>query len=317
MAYDANDIHAFSEPATLRIAWGCFEEFARKPNADDARTEFYLIHDNKSVESVGKLFLEKCREAGLLVLNMDHYMYRSLMFVVVQTFEIMKSMGLVIPAVSSANLHHGSRYGVFHFTSEGLRYFREGYVCLDDPGHLAEVLQNLKERHSQVSDGQIELLVEAQKCMRTGCYRAAMVLIGVANEDICIGLLDDLASYPKPPKKASALWNDWAQAVSEERRFAERWKPGLRVLGELKEKLRASGRGEEWWPCWEAIPGSLAALGEAVRIARNAAAHEADRKFTRPEVGLLLAALPTVLETICKIRAFLKKPPSGVVLPPL
>jgi hypothetical protein len=57
------------------------------------------------------------------------------------------------------------------------------------------------------------------------------------------------------------------------------------------------------------IPGSLYTLGEAVRIARNTAAHDSNRLFSRAEVALLLSAMPTQLEMISRITEFLKSPP--------
>jgi len=310
------DICEFDKPEVVRVIWDCFAELARRPEASDVNSYFHLFLDNERHESVIKMSFEKCREANLTA-NMSHFRYPPFRHAVQKVFEVVKSMGLILPGKADQKPDWGQEFGVFHFTSEGLRYFQGGYVCVDDPGHLAEVLRDLQSHHSQISDGQIELLLEAQKCMRAGCYRAAMVLIGVANEDICIGLLDTLASYPKPPTKKAALWNYWAEAKNTNNHFTKRWKPGLRILEKLKEDLRAMGRGKEWWKWWEVVPRPLAALGEAVRIARNAAAHEAERRFTKPEVGLLLAALPMALEAVCEIQVFLATPPEDVKLPRL
>ena len=88
-----------------------------------------------------------------------------------------------------------------------------------------------------------------------------------------------------------------------------RWKPGIRILEEIKNKIRKSGKGESWFQWWEMIPGSLYTLGEAVRIARNTAAHDSNRLFSRAEVALLLSAMPTQIEMLSNIIEFLKFSP--------
>ena len=57
------------------------------------------------------------------------------------------------------------------------------------------------------------------------------------------------------------------------------------------------------------VPGSLYTLGEAVRMARNTAAHDSNRLFPKAEVALLLSAMPTQLEMLSSITEFLKSPP--------
>ena len=77
----------------------------------------------------------------------------------------------------------------------------------------------------------------------------------------------------------------------------------------MKPKLRKIGKGEPWLQWWEMIPGSLYTVGEAVRIARNNAAHSVDRPFSKAEVALLLSSMPIQLEMIASITAFLTNPP--------
>jgi len=60
------------------------------------------------------------------------------------------------------------------------------------------------------------------------------------------------------------------------------------------------------------VPGSLFAVGEAVRVARNAAAHYPERHFTRAEVALLLSVMPTQFEMIMRIAEFLNNTPSSL-----
>jgi hypothetical protein len=61
------------------------------------------------------------------------------------------------------------------------------------------------------------------------------------------------------------------------------------------------------------VPGSIYTLGEAVRMARNTAAHDSNRLFSKAEVALLLSAMPTQLEMVSSITEFLKSPPPHFV----
>ena len=88
-----------------------------------------------------------------------------------------------------------------------------------------------------------------------------------------------------------------------------RWKPKIRISEKIKNNIRDQAKGETWFQWWEMIHGSLFTLGEAVRIARNAAAHDSNRLYSRAEVALLLSALPTQLEMLSNITEFLKSPP--------
>jgi hypothetical protein len=177
---------------------------------------------------------------------------------------------------------------------------------------IGEALFELKERTTFIEDGQIELLLEAQRCIKSGCYRAGMVVIGVASEDACLGLLDAIPVNCQAPASSSALYGDWSNCGNTTLSFSARWKPGVRILDAIKGVLRIPGRGEPWWQWWEMIPGSLFTVGEAVRVARNAAAHDPDRQFTRAEVALLLSAMPTQFEMIMSIADFLKNTPSSL-----
>lgn len=222
-------------------------------------------------------------------------------------------MGLVLPSNLTQALDHNAHIGPFHFTSDGVRYFSEGFVSIDDPGHLGEVLQELKQRIPSIEDGQIELLLEAQRCIRSGCNRAGMVVMGVASEDLCTGLMDAISQNCQAPATGSPLYGDWTNCCNSTLTFTRRWKPTIRILEEIKKTIRSAGQGESWWPWWEMIPGSLNTVGEAVRIARNAAAHDTTRKFSKAEVALLLSAMPTQLEMIANLTEFLKNPPPGIV----
>lgn len=173
----------------------------------------------------------------------------------------------------------------------------------------------LQSRISFISDGQVELLLEAQRCMNAHCYRAGMVLIGVANEDICIDLVESITITCAPPKHGSSLFSDWNNCSNSNLTFSARWKPAIRLLEGLKNKIRAVGKGESWWQWWEMIPGSLYSLSEPIRLNRNKSAHDVERSFSRAELILLLSGMPTQLEAIANIINFLKSPPSSLLTP--
>lgn len=193
-----------------------------------------------------------------------------------------------------------------------MQYFSEGFICSDDPGHFGEVLQELKTRIPAIEDGQIELLLEAQRCIRSGCNRAGMVVMGVASEDSCIALMDAIPLNCQAPASGSPLHGDWANCTNQTLALTRRWKPAIRILEAVKRNIRSASHGESWWPWWEMVPGSLHTVGEAVRIARNAAAHDTTRKFLKAEVALLLSAMPTQLEMIASLTSFLQNPPPNL-----
>ena len=210
------------------------------------------------------------------------------------------SLCLVGPSARGQSLDWNAASGVFHFTRRGRQYLQRQ----DVPPHSASLLrQRLVEvqQRTGLSDAQITLMIEAQRCWGFGAYRAAIVLVGLAAEDLCIALLDQFAAYPHPPQTGHALFSDWTQLTNTTSTFAARWAPGLRVLGVLKGRLRTLGRGQSWWEPWEPVPDALRAFGEAVRLGRNAGAHDPIRGFTAAEVGLLIAAGPTLFEILATL----------------
>jgi hypothetical protein len=231
--------------------------------------------------------------------------------IVLKVYYSALNMGLLLPSRLDQELDWNQAAGVFHFTEDGVKYFSEqGFISIHDPGQLAQVLQDLKQRTPVIEDGQIELLLEAQRCIRAGCYRAAMVVMGVASEDACLKLIDAIPTNCQAPAADSPLHGDWSNCTNSSSAFAARWKPAIRLLDAIKAVLRSPARGEPWWQWWELVPGSLFTVGEAVRLARNAAAHNPKRKFTKAEVALLLAAMPTQLEMIANLTDFLTNPPA-------
>ena len=303
------DLDEFNTPEALRVVWETFAKIARQPRAMDSNSWFCL----DGQDSLADLAFVRCSETGLIPPNVRRYDYPPFKHIVLKVYHSALNMGLVLPSKLDQALDWNAHAGPFHFTADGARYFREGFVSIDDPGYLGEVLQGLKQRLPSIENGQIELLLEAQRCIRSGCNRAGMVVMGVASEDSCIALLDAIPLNCQAPGSGSPLHGDWANCCNTILNFTRRWKPAIRILEAIKRNIRAAGQGESWWPWWEMIPGSLNTVGEAVRIARNVATHDTARKFSKAEVALLLSAMPTLLEMIANLTEFFQNPPPGIV----
>jgi len=309
------NLHRVDTPEVRRVFWDVLRQLAHQSEATDPARSFSLREDSESVVAVA---FERCREGGLLPADVQSARYPPFIHVAQRVFEAAKGMGLLLRGRIDQGIDWNLKWEPFHFTSEGIRYFTSDvYAPVDDPGHFCSALVALRQKHDRITEAQTALLLEAQKCLHAGCFRAATVLVGVACEDACLFLLDSVSGCLKPPGKGSATESDWASISNTSLSFAARWKPGLRFLESMKQGLRQQGRGADWWQWWETVPGSLSAVGEAIRVSRNAAAHDSERAFGRSEAALLLAALPIVLETVCELESFLRSPPAGVQLPSL
>ena len=228
------------------------------------------------------------------------------------------SLGLIAPGLLGQDLDYNSHYGAYQFTERGLAFFRNGEISLSSPSLLVERVREVTAS-GMLDPGIVPLAEEAQRCWAMSCLRASMVMIGLASEEVCTGLLDGLCKYPCPPSRGSKSYPDWEKLNNEAMSFYPRWQSGLALLESGKLGLRkAYGASKpDWWRIWEPMPGAIQPYAEAVRIARNTAAHSVDDIFTPAQVGLLLASLPTMLTAIAELIAFLKTPPSGVELPSL
>lgn len=303
-----SDLDKFNTPETLSVVWETFASYARQPEAMNSSKHFNLQGDN----SIFDLAFNRCSEAGLIPPNVRKWTYPPFKHIVMKVYYSALSMGLLLPSRLDQALDWNQQSGPFHFTADGVRYFSEGFISIDDPGHLGVVLQDLKARIPAIDNGQIELLLEAQRCIRSGCNRAGMVVMGVASEDICYALINAIPSNCNVHESNSVLYSDWTNCCNSTLTFTRRWKPVIRILEAIKKNIRSNGYGEQWWSWWEMIPGSLYTVGEAVRVARNAAAHDITRKFSKAEVALLLSAMPTLLEMIANLTDFLTNPPSQI-----
>jgi hypothetical protein len=302
------DLDRFNTPEVLRVVWETFASYARRPEAMDSSKHFNLEGD----ASIFDVTFDRCSEAGLIPPDVRKWTYPPFKHIVMKVYYSALNMGLLLPSRLDQALNWSMQSGPFHFTADGVRYFSEGFISIDDPGHLGEALQELKTRIPAIENGQIELLLEAQRCIRSGCNRAGMVVMGVASEDSCAALMNVIPLNCQVPASGSPLYSDWTNCCNATLAFTRRWKPAIRILKAIKRNIRSSGHGGPWWSWWEMIPGSLHTVGEAVRLARNAAAHDTTRKFSKAEVALLLSAMPTQLEMIANLTDFLKNPPSAL-----
>lgn len=312
MANGFANLNEFYRDDILKAVWDAFAELARRDEAANASTCFKL---NSNRDGLFQTLFNRCIEDGLIERPLVNHLPDNFKHIVLKVFYSAINMGLILPHNANQALGWGVDMGVFQFTADGIKYFSNGYIPLDDPGYLAGSLQELQRRLPSITDGQIKLIMEAQRCLKLGCYRACMVVIGVANEDSCLALLEAVQNNCTPPAQGSANFSDWQNCTNDANNFARRWKPGIRILKEIKGIIRPHGRGQAWWSWWEMIPGSLSTLGEAIRFARNLAAHDTEREFYKTEVALLLSAMPLQMEMLANISSFLNNLPQ--VIPPI
>ena len=305
-----NNLHRVDTLEITKIVWDTFAELARSEKASYSYFDLEGLVSNEfsPPASVYQISFNKWKPPQSQV-HIARSEDPSFIHIVRKVYYSAISMGLIIPGRVDLEIGWNQRVGVFHFTLEGIKYFSDGFISIDDPGHLGIALKELQKRLPVIDDGKIELLLESQRCIKAGCYRAGMVVMGVANEDMCLALLDSIQLNCNPPDIRSSLYADWNSCNNSTLSFTMKWKPGIRILEEIKNKIRKGAKGESWFLWWEMVPGSLYTLGEAVRIARNTAAHDSNRLFSRAEVALLLSAMPTQLEMVSSITEFLKSPP--------
>lgn len=225
--------------------------------------------------------------------------------------------GLAVPGRADQVADWNSRNLTFQFTPTGRRVLGEGAVVLHDAGSLRAALTTAcADGLLAVEDHEIELLAEAQHCWQNSCFRAAAVLIGLANEARCLALVNAMVAVLPNPTSQPAI-QDLTAARDANKLFTARWRPALRLLDGCRKALRQAGHGQSWWEPWEGVPGTLSTLGEAVRLTRNTAAHDPHQTFGRHDVALLLAAMPHQIALVSSLTAFFAAVPAGVALPSL
>lgn len=242
-----NDLYRLDTLKVVKIVWDTFAELAR---ISDSKECFDLegptqLHSPPT--SVYEIAFNKWKprtpqDQGA------RFEDTSFKYVVRKVYYAAISMGLIIPGRISQGFNWGysSDIGPFQFTKEGINYFSNGFITIDDPGYLGIALKELQERLPSIGDGKIELLIESQRCIKAGCYRAGMVVMGVASEAMCLALLDSIALNCNPPPPGSALNSHWNNCNNSTLSFSMRWKPGIRILEEIKNKIRKSAKGESW-----------------------------------------------------------------------
>ncbi len=301
------DLEKYNRIEVIRIIWDSFGELARMPRSIVPDVGYTLLTD------IHKRAFMKCEEGNLIDHN-NRLGPNNLAFkhMLLKVYYSAITKGLILPSQLDQALTWNIDRGIFHFTTEGIKYFSNGFISLDDPGYLGASLKELQQRFPRIGNGQIELLIEAQRCVKSGCFRAGMIVIGVANEDICLDLLEAITKGCLPPGSGTHLSGDWNKVSNSALPFFSRWKSGIKILENIKKKLPKPKKEESWDKWWELIPGSLNTLGEAVRISRNTAAHDASKSFSQAEVALLLSAMPIQIEMVANITEFLTDPPAHV-----
>jgi hypothetical protein len=267
-----SDLHTLNTLDVIKIVWDTFAELARSKRALDSKEYVSLegfAGEFGTTTSVYEISYDKWKpqQSQVRVARSDN----AFTHIVRKVYYSAINMGLIIPGKVSQDMGWNQQSGVFQFTDEGIKYFSRGYISVDDPGYFGIALKELQKKFPSIDDGKIELLLESQRCIKAGCYRAGVVVLGVANEDICLELLELISLNCNPPAKSSTLFSDWISCTNSKLSFSMRWKPGIRILEEIRNKFRKPAKGESWFQWWEMIPGSLYTLGEAVRIARNTA----------------------------------------------
>lgn len=217
----------------------------------------------------------------------------------------------------TAAFHDGAWSYAFTFTDRGLDALL-GEVPLWDSSHLSDYLREYRSRGARISDSQIVLLLEAQRCWRAGCHRAASVLVGLAAEEGAERVLESVeASIPQ--SGGSSLGKDWKILKTPREPLAKRWAAAVSILAALRMALQASltkGSEPSWWEeTWREPVESLHASINHIREQRNQAAHDPKRVFGPGEIAVLFPAVPVTIDKLARIDEFLRSPPGGVVLP--
>jgi len=301
-----------------KCAWDAMQQQALSPKASDIKQSFGVY--GTSGDTLDDMTAGLLISQGFTTTTDIRSPTRNpvVLSAVREVFYTAQHLGLIVPGRLGQDLDYNSHYGAYQFTTRGLAFFRNGEISLSAPGLLIERVREVTAGGT-LDPGIVPLVEEAQRCWAMGCLRASMVMIGLASEEVCTGLLDELCKYPSPPSKGDKLYPDWEKLNNEALSFYTRWQSGLALLESVKLGLRkAHGASRpDWWRIWEPLPGAIQPYAEAVRIARNTAAHSVDDIFTPAQVGLMLASLPTMLEVIAELKEFLQTPPNGIQLPSL
>jgi hypothetical protein len=218
--------------------------------------------------------------------------------------------GILIPGRVDQAGDWGLSHYAITFTRHGLEWAKGECRIRTNPNEILEAVQEVHNDHPEtVTPGCVTLVQEAVHCVEKRCFRAAVVLVGVASEEACMQLIDCLCSL-----SAHSGVDGWRDMIDANKTFAPRWVGARKVLAAVKEHIKGQLKRPrpDWWSLWEGLPESLVPLAEAVRISRNTAAHDADHKFTYLEAAALLCGLPHQLRWIAEIQDHIQNPRDGV-----
>lgn len=316
------------EAAIERAVWNAFQQLSTLVPTDDRQRfsirapSFHIDgHDHLSVHArVAKALGRTPTQRGFavpdVVFNVKEVEVRK------RVFCELRSLGFVSPGPPGRPI--GDDPGSFTFTTRGLSYFRGvqeaiAPLALHEPSAFVSRVDELTKA-GVVDDARRAVLVEAYSCWKQGCHRAAMILTGLASEEIALSLVRGAVATYLPRASSSNI--PWTTIEDDSQTFAARWAPTLQFLRDLKRwvgdpKKGGPGRGTRAWRRVEAHPDWLLPLGEAIRLARNEAAHSADRIPSTGDLTLLLSALPTQLVYIVELRDYLIQNPDGLRWPAL
>lgn len=303
--------------AAAAVTRRVFAEFAIAIAKEGIPRVRYLEAENS--EQSGSVWIQVRKQllAGSVAFSDVDFRDHEFRLVLREVYFDLVGSGLVVIGGLSKGMDYSLDVGAFTFTQRGLQVLTGSEVLLFEFDSLGEALQSARMAGTlKIEDHEVSLLAEAQRCWQTGCFRAAAVLIGLANEARCMALVDAV-SATLPPPTTKEMVSHLAAAKDPSKSFSSRWRPTLRLLEACRSKLGQLGRGQPWWDAWEGVPGVLSTLGEAVRLSRNTAAHDPHQEFGRSDVALLLAAMPHQVQVICALEAFFRRLPTGVTLPTL
>jgi len=257
----------------------------------------------------GKVYW-KCSDAGLPIDAGENLHIRRAVLEVL--FEALAD-GLIVPIrwkSAATTPKEMFRFDLAAFTMRGAEWF-SGQVPLWDGSDLASYLRGL----NQLAPVEVELLLEAQSCLKSGCNRAAAVMVGLAVESACETLIDTVATGPQSPST-----KEWKDVGRQTAGLAVKWTAATAVLEALRTALTpAPGTPYPTWfrEVWQHMPQSVLACLVGIRDARNVAAHDGSRQFGRHEVACLLYGTPSAIISLRAVEGFLKSPPAGVNVPPV
>jgi hypothetical protein len=225
-------------------------------------------------------------------------------------------LGLITPGTKAIGPTTLALTDSFQFTDRGHAHFASE-VPLWDSSHMAEFIKGLK---SAISRSQATLLLEAQRCWKAACYRAAVVMLGLANEEAVESLLSAVEKQV-PQDPSTKVGNAWKELRNTKNKVAARWDAAREILMVVHDQLKAAhvaGKKTKpvWWvKTWEYALDPIATGIDGLRTLRNAAAHDPTHMIERGEVEVLFAGLPGLLQRVAGLRRFLRTPPRGVAVP--